>query len=122
MGELIKIVEDGNILNLPWITQADIKWAYDVYGAPAEYLRGKLTHKKVSRARMDPALQEPSKSVEMRGDVMHIDGEKFLITVSEPMQLTLQTPIKSESTSALGRALQNQLQVLQERGFVPIKL
>ena len=82
MGELIKIVEDGNIFNLPGIIRADIKRAYDVYGAPAEYVRGKLTHKKVSRARMDPALQEPSKSVEIHGDVMHIDGEMFLITVS----------------------------------------
>ena len=44
MGELIKIVEDGNILNLPGITRADIKQTYDVYGAPAEYVRGKLTH------------------------------------------------------------------------------
>ena len=48
-------------------------------------LAKKLMHKKVSRARMDPALQEPSKSVEMHGDVMHIDGKMFLITVSEPM-------------------------------------
>ena len=53
---------------------------------------------------------------------MHIDGQMFLITASEPMQLTLQTPIKSESANALGMALQNQLQVLRERGFPPIKL
>ena len=71
---------------------------------------------------MGPALQEASKSVEMHGDVMHIDWEMFLVTVSEPMQLTLQTPIKSENANALGMALQNQLQVLQERGFAPIKL
>ena len=58
---------------------------------------------------MDPALLEPNKSVEMHGDVMHIDGERFLITVSEPMQLTLQNHIKSESANALGMALQNQL-------------
>ena len=52
-----------------------------------------MTHKKVStRARMDPALQEPSKVVEMHSDVMHIDGKMFLVTATKPMQLTLQTP------------------------------
>ena len=43
VSELIKIVEDGNVLNIPGINRADIKRAYDVYGMPAEYVRGKLT-------------------------------------------------------------------------------
>ena len=97
---------------MPGITRADIKQAYDVYGAPAEYIREKLTHEKVIRARIDPALQEPSKSVEMHGGVMHIHGKMFLIPVSEPMQLTLQTPIKSVGDNALGMALQNRFRVL----------
>ena len=51
-------------------------------------------HKKNSRARMDPALQEPSKVVEMHSDVMHVDGKMYLGTSAELMQLTLQTPIE----------------------------
>jgi hypothetical protein len=58
----------------------------------------------------------------MHGDVMHIDGKMFLVTVTEPLQLTLQTPIKSESANALGMALQSQLQVLRERAFIPTKV
>ena len=38
VNELIKIVEDGNVLNVPGINCADIKRAYDVYGMPAEYV------------------------------------------------------------------------------------
>jgi len=58
----------------------------------------------------------------MHGDVMYIDDQMFLVTVTEPMQLTLQTPIKSESANALGMALQSQLQVLRERAFIPMKV
>ena len=39
INELIKIVEDRNILNVPRINRADIKRAYEVYGMPVEYLR-----------------------------------------------------------------------------------
>jgi hypothetical protein len=51
-------------------------------------------------------------------DVMHIDGHKFLITVCEPLCLTLQVYIERESQSMLGMALQGQLELLRSRGFV----
>jgi len=50
---------------------------------------------------------------------MHIDGQAFLITTCEPLQLTLQCPITSESQNQLGLGLQGQLNILQSRGFIP---
>jgi hypothetical protein len=52
-------------------------------------------------------------------DVMHIDGFKFLISVVEPLQLTVQTPLENESADQLGLALQGQLSLLRARGFQP---
>ena len=32
MGELINLIEDGNIVSLPGITRSDVKRAYEIYG------------------------------------------------------------------------------------------
>jgi hypothetical protein len=50
---------------------------------------------------------------------MHIDGSKFLVTVCEPLQLTLQCKIEQETQQVLGMALQGQLELLCSRGFIP---
>jgi hypothetical protein len=50
---------------------------------------------------------------------MHIDSNKFLITVCKPLQLTLQNHIESKTQNKLGLALQSQLNLLLSRGFVP---
>jgi hypothetical protein len=50
---------------------------------------------------------------------MHIDGNMFLVSVSSPLQLTLQSAIESESRMSLGMALQGQLRTLQARCFIP---
>jgi hypothetical protein len=55
-------------------------------------------------------------------DVMHLDGQHFLITVCELLQLVLQCAIERETAAVLGNALQNQLELLRSRGFVPIRV
>ena len=52
-------------------------------------------------------------------DVMHYEGSMFLITVCDPQQLTLATPVERETSNQLGLALQSQLNVLRSRGFIP---
>ena len=55
----------------------------------------------------------------LSSDVMHIDGQIFLVTTCEPLQLTLQCPLTSESHNQLGIGLQGQLNILQSQGFIP---
>jgi hypothetical protein len=50
---------------------------------------------------------------------MHIVGNMFLITVTDPLNLTLQYKIENEGRMSLGIALQNQIAVLQSRAFEP---
>jgi hypothetical protein len=54
-------------------------------------------------------------------DVMHVDSQRFLVTVCDPLQLTLQINEERESQSVLGPALQGQLELLQSKGFVPTR-
>jgi hypothetical protein len=55
-------------------------------------------------------------------DVMHIDSNKFLITVCESLQFTIQNRIERETQNELGLALQSQLNLLRSRGFKPTKV
>jgi hypothetical protein len=41
LEEFIHLVEDGNIHELPGILRADIRRAFEIYGLPVEYVRGK---------------------------------------------------------------------------------
>jgi hypothetical protein len=53
---------------------------------------------------------------------MHLDSYKYLVSVSEPLQLTLQTPLAHESQMVLGMALQSQLEVYRSHGFQPVRV
>ena len=77
-----------------------------------------MTKRKVSQAVMDTALIMEEKSQVLYGDVMHIDGSKFLIT-SDPLQLTQQCLVTSESANQLGLGLQGHINTLRSRGFTP---
>jgi hypothetical protein len=115
----IHLVEDGNIAQLPELTAEDVRRAYDLYGNPPEYVHGKMVKRKASRAVVDNDLIMDQKKQTLYSDVMHIDGVKFLVTVCEPLQLTLQCKIEREMHGILGPALQGQLELLHIRGFIP---
>jgi hypothetical protein len=119
MSEAVHLVEDGNICGMPTLSREDIRRAYEIYGSPPEYARGKMTKKKISRAIIDENLMLDEKRQVLYSDVMHIDSNKFLITVCEPLQLTIQNRIERETQNELGLALQSQLNLLRSRGFKP---
>ncbi len=81
---------------MPVLSAADMRRAYELYGVYPEYVRGKMVKKKASRAVVDDDLVLDEKRQMLYTDVMHIDGSKFLVTVCEPLQLTLQCKIERE--------------------------
>ena len=78
---------------------------------PVEYVRGKMTKQRATQVRFELALQESEKDQILWSDVMTIDQNKFLITVCDPLNLTLQTHVERETADVLGLALQGHLQV-----------
>jgi hypothetical protein len=50
---------------------------------------------------------------------MHIDGNKFFISVADPLQLLIVSHLKDETGNSLGEALQSQLEILRECDFTP---
>jgi len=106
-------------VDLPNITVEDLRRAYEIFGTPPGFVRGKMTKKKASRAIIDQNIVMKEKRQALTADVMHIDGQIFLVTTSEPLQLTLQCPIINESQNQLGLALQGQLIILRSQSIEP---
>jgi len=78
-----------------------------------------MTKRAVGRMRIDISRKSVDKSLHLSTDVMLIDGDMFLILVTEPLNLMLQSHLENEGKLALGMALQSQLAVLHSRGLVP---
>jgi hypothetical protein len=110
--EAIHLFHDGNIFGLPELTHEDLMWAYAIYGIPVAYLRGKLTRKATAHAVINPTAMMKEKVQALHMDVMHLDGHKFLVSVVEPLQLTIQPPIQNETANQLGLGLQGHLSML----------
>lgn len=108
INEAIHLIEDGIIVWLSSLTSADVHRAYEIYGTPVGYVPGKTTERPISRALQDDSLIMENKQQHLYTDVMHIDANKFLVIVTDPLQLILVTWIEKELQDKLGIALQGQ--------------
>jgi hypothetical protein len=78
-----------------------------------------MTSRKVGRAQVHLGLWSTEKKLRLYSDVMHVDGTMFLITATDPLNLTLQCKVTSENRLDLGMALQGHMSLLRSRGFEP---
>jgi hypothetical protein len=117
--ELAYMLRDGNITNLPNLTSEDVRQANELFGNTPEFVRGRMTRKKVSRAVVDDGLVLEEKKLTLYTDMMHVDGQRFLVTVCDPLQLTPQVNVERELQNVLGPALQGQINLLRSKGFSP---
>jgi len=117
--EVVNLIQDGNFSHLPNLTAKDVQRAYDFFGKSAAFIRGRMTKQVVKRAVVDDDLVLEEKNLVLHSDVIHVDRNMFLVTVCNPLQLTVQVHIERESHSVLGMALQGQLELLHSKGFKP---
>jgi hypothetical protein len=114
------LLKDGNVKGIPLLMSGDIKRAYKIYGQHPEYVKGKLVKKTVGQVPVDMALRSVEKEQKLHTDVMSLDDAKFLVTVSDPVNLTMQTWIRNKGKTEMGMALQGQLGLLRSRAFRPV--
>jgi hypothetical protein len=89
--EAQRLLKDGNVKGIPLLMSGDIERAYKIYGQHPEYVKGKLIKRTVGRVPVDMALRSVEKEQKLHTDVMSLDGAKFLVTVSDLLNLTMQT-------------------------------
>jgi hypothetical protein len=92
-NEMLHLLQVGNIRGLPTLGAADLERAYRIYGVHPEYVWGQMIKKKVGRMQVDLGLRSTDKTLLLYTDVMHIEGNMFLITVTDPLDLMLQFKI-----------------------------
>ena len=115
--EAVSMIRDGNIDGMPHEV-SDVKDYFDVYDVPIASVRGKWTHKKAAaRLTADDGIREQRKEQKFTSDVLHINGESFLISVSSPLELTINSHLSGLSTEDVGAALQSQVRLIESRGY-----
>ncbi len=82
-------------------------------------MRGQLVRKTVSKTPVDHTLRHADKNLKLYTDVMHVDREKFLVSVADPLNLMLQSLVENESRNALGLGLQSHLATLRSCDYEP---
>jgi len=95
------------------LMQEDVEHAYKIYGQHPEYAKGKLVKRAVGKTLVDITLRSTERKQKLSTDVMEIDGMKFLVMVSDPLQLTMQMAVENESKQVLGMGLQGHLMALR---------
>jgi hypothetical protein len=120
--ELRYMLQDGNVTGMPNLTSQDVRRAYQLYGNRPEFVRGRMTKRRVTKAVVDDDLLLEEKKAILHTDVMQIDLQRFLITVCNPLQIMFQVPIERESQAVLGMALQGQLELIRSKGFQPVRV
>jgi hypothetical protein len=104
-------IQDGNIYGLSHLTREDLQRVYDIYGVPLEYVHGKMTAQSTGRMPVDPTAIMQVKLQVLYTDMMHIDGNKFLVSVVEFLQLIIQARLQNENATQLGLGIQGHLSV-----------
>jgi hypothetical protein len=122
LQDAVNIVRDGNVRNVPYSIE-DLRRFFDIYGARIPALRGKTTRRHVKGTMMEDteAKLQLTKQV-MVADVMHVTGEKFLVSVSSPLEILLVKHVASLSVASLGAGVQSHINTLRSRGFEPIRV
>ncbi len=88
LEEAIHMVTDGNIMGLS-IDSSDVRRYFNLYGPHTAGVKGKTTtpsHPSTPSS-PDPALKEQISEQTMIADIMDIDGQKFLVSLSLPLGL-----------------------------------
>jgi hypothetical protein len=124
LKEAIHLVEDGNVIGLN-VTAADIRKAFEVdsvNGVTPAMSKGKGVNRRTPRLNTDDNLKTTDVKQQLYTDVMHCDDRKCLVSVAEPLHVTLSTPIDRETTHCLGTALQEHIDTLREKGYNPVRV
>jgi hypothetical protein len=119
MNDAIHIVRDGNVRNIPYGVE-DVRRFIDIYGAQIPALRGKTTKKHPNVSTMeDRAAKHQITRQTMVADVMNVCGEKFLVSISSPLEVLMVKHLQSKSKQCLGTGMQAHINTLRSRGFEP---
>jgi hypothetical protein len=112
------MIKAGSIINLP-ITIHDVYRAFRIYGQDIASLKGK-TKLKTPVVIKPEFIPRPLRSAQvMHLDVMFVNRDPFLLTVSSPLGLTIATHLNgSASSKNILNAIKDQVNIYKVENFI----
>jgi hypothetical protein len=95
-GGLARAVREGSISNLP-ITLHDIHQAEKIFGPSVAEIKGKRTQRKAPYAQESEVQKSQDKFQDLYIDIMFLQKEAYLVSVGDPIDLTMVDPLKINS-------------------------
>ena len=122
-GGIIKAIREGSVNNLP-ITTADVYRYMREVGTDVSLLKGKATRRPAMYVRENSVPKALEKVQTLHADIMFVEQEAYLISVSEPLDLTMAFYLKSidskdgvKSANRLMEALLSHISTYWSEGF-----
>jgi len=104
----IDMIKAGSISDIP-VTVQDVWRAEHIWGPDVNSLKGKTVLKKNAAIDIEYVATPVDQNITLFADIMFVQGEPYLITVSKELGLTIANSLKSRSTAAVKEALGKQL-------------
>jgi hypothetical protein len=113
---LCAAIKYGTIDNIG-TTESDIKGYLHVYGN-VPFVKGKATDYKVRATPFVPIFHDVQRNQKLHAGVMFLNGEPFLLSVSEPLRLLVARKINGRNRKELEKALSETYTVYRARHFI----
>jgi hypothetical protein len=117
---IIDMINNGAIINCP-VTAKDVARANKIYGPDLASLRGKSRKQKTSSISTDYLPREVSSDLTLHVDMMFVNTNAYLISVSTPLGLTIVNELGhtkgSRSLKSVAPALMEQINTYASRQF-----
>jgi hypothetical protein len=115
--DLVKLIRNGGIINCP-VTAHDVARAIQIYGPDIGSLKGKTKRSKPEIAKIEYVKREVSALQTLHVDVMFVEGDTYLVSVSKPLGLTQVNHVNTRSLSHIRPALLAQINSYMSNKFV----
>ena len=115
-GQLIKMIGQGK-LNNGKISAQDVVRALDIYGPDLGSLKGKTTSHRPQLEEEPEIINQQFESQTMYLDLMFVNGEPFIISVTNPLEYVLVTKLSKRDKWTLWSSLESQIAYIAKYGF-----
>jgi hypothetical protein len=114
-ADLVEIVRRG--VDNSDVNVADVYRAARILGPDLQVVKGKATKRKLKPIRPEPTLKLALTEQTLYSDIMHVLKIPFLISVSQPLGLTLATHLPNKGTASLIGGFKQQFAAMAGQGF-----
>jgi hypothetical protein len=115
--ELTRMIHSGGLYNSP-VTAEDVHRATHIYGKDIAALKGKSVQQKPLIIKVEYIAKMVKQHQTMHADLMFIDNLPFVVSVLEPLGLTITSPLASKSEAVLTQEMFNHLNVTKSQQFI----